>query len=147
MKSLEIVQKFFKMFKVLSKIAMIFCIVISCIWVVGLICALFYTNITTLNKVFMVQNMNTSTLWVYCLCGMMDVMVGVMRGMGYAIMPMLVSLTGACLFRIVWICTIFNHYRTLECLYISYPISWGLTFMVHLFCFFIIYRKLTKKAS
>lgn len=83
----------------------------------------------------------------YCLCGMMDVMVGVMRGMGYAIMPMLVSLTGACLFRIVWICTIFNHYRTLECLYISYPISWGLTFMVHLFCFFIIYRKLTKKAS
>lgn len=70
MKSLEIVQKFFKVFKVLSKIAMIFCIVISCIWVVSLICALFYTDITTLNKVFMVQNMNTSTLWVSCLCGM-----------------------------------------------------------------------------
>ncbi|MGN0402101.1 MAG: MATE family efflux transporter [Acetatifactor sp.] len=83
----------------------------------------------------------------YCLCGMMDVMVGVMRGMGYAILPMLVSLTGACLFRIVWIGTVFRHFKTLECLYISYPISWALTFLVHLCCFVVIYRKLMKKVS
>lgn len=70
MKSLETVQKFFKVFRVLSKISMIFCIVISCIWVVGLICALFYTNTTTLNQVFMIQDVNTNTLWVSCLCGM-----------------------------------------------------------------------------
>ena len=50
----------------------------------------------------------------YCLCGMMDVMVGSLRGMGYSIMPMLVSLTGACLFRIIWIYTIFKQYHTLE---------------------------------
>lgn len=82
----------------------------------------------------------------YCLCGMMDVMVGSLRGMGYSIMPMLVSLTGACLFRIVWIYTIFKQYHTLECLYISYPISWALTFLVHLLCFAIVYRRLLKKA-
>lgn len=82
----------------------------------------------------------------YFLCGMMDVIVGALRGMGYAIMPMLVSLTGACLFRVVWIYTIFQSYRTLECLYISYPISWALTFLVHLVCFGVVYRKLLKSA-
>ena len=81
----------------------------------------------------------------YFLCGMMDVAVGALRGMGYAIMPMLVSLTGACLLRVVWIYTIFQRYHTLKCLYISYPVSWGLTFAVHMVCFLIVYRKLLKK--
>lgn len=81
----------------------------------------------------------------YCLCGMMDVIVGSLRGMGYSIMPMLVSLSGACLFRVIWIYTIFQQYRSLETLYISYPISWTLTFLVHLICFFVVYRKLTKQ--
>lgn len=84
-------------------------------------------------------------LTLYFICGMMDVMVGLMRGMGYAIMPMLVSLSGACLFRVVWVYTIFQQIRTLECLYISYPISWTLTFLIHLICFIIIYRKTLKK--
>lgn len=83
----------------------------------------------------------------YFLCGTMDVMVGGLRGLGYSIMPMLVSLTGACLFRIVWIYTIFRQFKTLECLYISYPISWALTFLVHLICFLVVYRKLLKKES
>ncbi len=78
----------------------------------------------------------------YCLCGMMDVMVGSLRGMGYSIMPMIVSLTGACLFRVVWIATVFQEHRTLQCLYWSYPISWILTFSVHLVCFAVVYRKL-----
>lgn len=82
----------------------------------------------------------------YCLCGMMDVMVGGLRGMGYSIMPMIVSLTGACLFRVVWIYTVFRQYRTLECLYISYPISWGLTFLAHLVCFAVVYRRVCKRS-
>ena len=81
----------------------------------------------------------------YFLCGMMDVAVGALRGMGYAIMPMLVSLTGACLLRVVWIYTVFQRYHTLKCLYISYPVSWGLTFAVHMVCFLIVYRKLLKR--
>ena len=84
---------------------------------------------------------------IYFLCGMMDVMVGGLRGIGYSIMPMLVSLTGACLFLIVWIYTIFQEVRTLPCLYISYPISWILTFSVHLICFLIVYKKLFRKSS
>jgi len=81
----------------------------------------------------------------YCLCGMMDVIVGSIRGMGYGIMPMLVSLTGACLFRVVWIFTVFQRIHTLECLYLSYPISWALTFGVHMICFFIVFQKEKKK--
>lgn len=82
----------------------------------------------------------------YFLCGMMDVIVGSIRGLGYGIMPMLVSLTGACLFRVIWICTVFQKIHTLTCLYLSYPISWGLTFMAHLFCFLIVFSKVKKRA-
>ncbi|MBR1477913.1 MAG: MATE family efflux transporter [Lachnospiraceae bacterium] len=81
---------------------------------------------------------------MYCLCGMMDVMVGMMRGMGHSVVPMLVSLTGACLFRIIWIYTIFKSVHTLQCLYYSYPISWTLTFIAHVVCFAVIYRGLKK---
>ena len=63
----------------------------------------------------------------YCLCGMMDVVAGSVRGLGYSILPMLVSLVGACVFRIIWIFTVFQWQHTLFSLYISYPISWALT--------------------
>ena len=82
----------------------------------------------------------------YCLCGMMDVIVGSIRGLGYGIMPMLVSLTGACLFRILWIYTVFQKVHTLQCLYLSYPISWALTFAVHLCCFLFVFQRLKKRA-
>jgi len=80
----------------------------------------------------------------YALCGIMDVMVGLIRGLGYSVMPMIVSLTGACLFRVVWIMTIFEHYHTLDSLYISYPVSWTVTFLAHLTCFLIVYKKIQK---
>lgn len=78
------------------------------------------------------------------LCGMMDVMVGCLRGLGYSIMPMIVSLTGACAFRIIWIFTVFAASPTLETLYISYPISWLLTMSVHVICYIVVKRKLDK---
>ena len=43
----------------------------------------------------------------YFLCGLMDCMVGSLRGLGYSVLPMIVSLTGACGFRVFWIFTIF----------------------------------------
>ncbi|MGN1370212.1 MAG: MATE family efflux transporter [Aristaeellaceae bacterium] len=78
---------------------------------------------------------------LYCLCGLMDSAVGSLRGMGYSVMPMLVSLTGACLFRVVWILTVFAAHRSLDVLYVSYPISWALTFGVHMLCYAFIARK------
>ncbi len=80
----------------------------------------------------------------YFLCGIMDVMVGSIRGLGYAIMPMIVSLLGACAFRVVWICTVFQWDRTLDTLYISYPVSWALTAFVHVICFVVVWTKCRK---
>lgn len=81
----------------------------------------------------------------YFTCGIMDVMVGCLRGLGYSIMPMIVSLAGACGFRILWIFTIFAWDRSLSILYISYPISWVITFAVHMLCFLMVSRKLPKE--
>ncbi|MBO5229031.1 MAG: MATE family efflux transporter [Lachnospiraceae bacterium] len=83
----------------------------------------------------------------YALCGMMDTMVGALRGLGYSIMPMIVSLLGACAFRLVWLATIFqmDRFHTIEMVYISYPVSWTLTFTTHLICFIIVRKKLAKK--
>lgn len=80
----------------------------------------------------------------YFICGLMDCMVGGMRGMGYSILPMFVSLTGACAFRVIWIYTIFAMNRTLSTLYISYPVSWGITFAAHLVCYLIVLKKVKK---
>lgn len=82
----------------------------------------------------------TYMLPLYCLCGLMDVVVGSLRGVGYSIMPMIVSLTGACLFRVVWIYTVFEANPSLEVLYLSYPISWALTFGTHLLCYALVAR-------
>lgn len=82
---------------------------------------------------------------LYFLCGIMDVMVGSIRGLGYAIMPMIVSLMGACVFRVVWIFTVFKLYHTQFSLYISYPISWTITFAVHLICFFAVRKKVLER--
>lgn len=81
----------------------------------------------------------------YCLCGIMDVMVGSIRGLGYAVLPMIVSLMGACVFRIIYIYTVFEWDRTLHTLYISYPISWAMTAAVHVLCFLIVRRKIGKE--
>ncbi|MBO5372415.1 MAG: MATE family efflux transporter [Lachnospiraceae bacterium] len=78
---------------------------------------------------------------MYCLCGIMDTMVGALRGIGYAFIPMIVSLMGACGLRIIWIFTVFRWQHSLESLYISYPISWTITGLVHMLCYVIIRRK------
>ncbi len=82
----------------------------------------------------------------FFLCGMMDVMCGMLRGLGYSITPMIISMLGACGFRLLWIFTIFQIpiFHKIEMLYISYPISWIITFAAQLICFVLAYRKIKK---
>ena len=77
----------------------------------------------------------------YFLLGMMDVTTGVLRGLGSSLTPMIISVLGVCGFRIAWIYTIFANHHTPGTLFVSYPISWGLTFLLQLMAFFWIYRK------
>lgn len=81
----------------------------------------------------------------YCLCGMMDTLVGSLRGVGYSILPMIVSLTGVCAFRVIWIFTVFKSVHTQFSLYVSYPISWIITMLVHALCFMVVRKKVRKK--
>ncbi len=77
----------------------------------------------------------------YFLCGLMDTACGSIRGMGYSIAPTLVSLTGACGLRILWIFTVFQLNRTLFTLYLSYPVSWAITFIAHIICYSYFFKK------
>lgn len=83
----------------------------------------------------------------YAFCGMMDVMVGSLRGLGYSIMPMLVSLMGVCVFRLVWIATIFQQpaFHSIQTVYWSYPITWIVTFLTHLICYFWAMHRLKRR--
>lgn len=78
----------------------------------------------------------------YLLCGIMDVLASCLRGRGYSVLPMIVSLVGSCLLRLVWIATVFQLFRSTTTLYISYPISWILTALVHLICLLVVRQKL-----
>ena len=73
----------------------------------------------------------------YFLCGVMDVLVGALRGIGFSLLPTIVSLLGVCGFRITWIYTYFATHHTLRVLYISYPISWAVTAVLHLTVFLV----------
>ena len=83
----------------------------------------------------------------YFLCGIMDCMVGSLRGLGYSIIPMFVSLTGACGFRVLWVFTVFAAYHSLDVLYLSYPVSWAITAVAHMITFRKIRRKIPRQDS
>ena len=84
---------------------------------------------------------------VYFLCGIMDVFVGALRGIGYSIMPMFVSLLGACGLRLLWLATVFQipQYHTQDIIYLSYPITWVITFTVHALCYIWARKQVDKK--
>ena len=83
---------------------------------------------------------------IYALCGIMDVLVGALRGIGYSVIPMIVSLVGACGLRLVWIATVFQipQYHSLTTVYLSYPITWTITLTVHAVTFALAARKVLR---
>lgn len=83
---------------------------------------------------------------LYALCGVMDVLVGALRGIGYSIIPMVVSLVGACGLRLLWIATVFRipEYHSLATVYLSYPITWTITLIVHAITFALVARKVLR---
>lgn len=87
----------------------------------------------------------------YFLFGMMDVVSGSIRGMGNSLVPMITSIIGVCLIRVLWIYFIFNpntnftNYKDLSLLFISYPISWIATLIAHLITYIIVSKKIKQK--
>ena len=83
----------------------------------------------------------------YFIIGIMEVVVGSLRGMGYAVFPMIVSLVGSCLLRIVWLQTVFRieRFHNIDTVYLIYPISWVVTTLAHIITYIVVKRKLEKQ--
>ena len=80
----------------------------------------------------------------YFLCGLMDMIPGSMRGVGYSAVPMLLSIIGTVGTRLVWIYGVFPEHRSLYVLFMSYPVSWGLTIVMQAICLVFVRSKIRK---
>jgi len=83
----------------------------------------------------------------YFLCGIMDTMVGSLRGLGCSVIPMIVSLLGSCALRLVWVATVFRMNPSPEILYVSYPVSWTITGGVHFLTWLYVRKKAYAKVT
>lgn len=77
----------------------------------------------------------------YFLCGIMDTLVGVLRGLGSSVIPMFTSIAGACGLRLLWVAAVFPRYRTPFCLYLSYPVTWTITALFHFLFLMLAVRR------
>ncbi|HHW31599.1 MAG TPA: MATE family efflux transporter [Clostridiaceae bacterium] len=103
----------------------------------------FYTSseeVVELGMLRMVVMMTT-----YFTCGIMNVFPGITRGMGYSVSPMICTLVGACLMRIVWLATFFTWYPTMIMLFACYPITWTLAGIGQVGCFFYARHQIRKR--
>ena len=81
---------------------------------------------------------------LYFLCGTVEVVVGGLRGIGHPISTIAPALFSICVYRIVWVHTVFAFYRTPAVLYMSYPISWTINLIIDAVLFAYFYKKLVK---
>ena len=134
----------------------VFIVSLVCVFVIGLLISMgVYLSGEHLLKIYLPDSPEAIEHGVlrlkclclsYCLLGMMDVSGGGLRGMGVSLAPMIISVLGVCGLRIGWIYTIFQipEYHTPEYIYLSYTISWGITFVAQTIAYFIIYEKRKK---
>lgn len=85
----------------------------------------------------------------YFLCGIMEVLSGLMRGMGKPITPMIVSILGSCVLRIIWIITVCNIFLPgqITYLYLAYPVTWTVTCTAHTVCVVRAYKDLIRRRN
>ena len=91
------------------------------------------------------QSRNAIICPTYFLCGIMEVMVGMLRGLGYSIAPMIVSIAGVCGIRIAWIYIVFAADPSIQSLYMSYPVSWLITAAIHSVCFIAVRKSAERR--
>ncbi len=80
----------------------------------------------------------------YAFSAFMDCSIAASRGLGKSIIPTIIVIIGSCIFRIIWVYTIFAYYKTVESLYLLYIFSWILTSIAEIIYFTYCYRKQIK---
>ena len=83
----------------------------------------------------------------YFLCAIMEVLAGALRGLGHSLAPMIVTMLGACVFRVAWVIWIFPLDHTMNNLLLSYPVSWILVSSVNGLLLYIVCRKLFRSVT
>lgn len=85
----------------------------------------------------------------YAFSAFMDCTIAASRGLGKSAVPMLLVFLGSCVFRIVWVYTVFAHFGTLESLYLLFIFSWSITAIAEMLYFFLsaVKRQLPKAAA
>lgn len=73
------------------------------------------------------------------LCNLYEIAAGVLRGSGHSLLPAVITVLGTCVFRILWICTVFRLHPQLEVLYAAFPISWVITTILMLASLVFLY--------
>ena len=85
------------------------------------------------------------TFPIYFLAGIMSVLPGVIRGFGSSLPPSIISLVGACGFRIVWVYTAFKIWPHMSVLFLAHPITWIITNIALVINLIIVYRKAKRR--
>ena len=80
----------------------------------------------------------------YFSIGPMNIFVGGMRGMGHSMAPMLDTVFGTCVLRVLWVYTVFAMWPAWTVLFASYPVSWTLTGVLTGISYFVIKKKAEK---
>jgi len=83
----------------------------------------------------------------YFLSGLMDTTIAASRGLRRTLIPTIIVVIGSCIFRIVWVYTVFSYYKTIESLYLLYAFSWVFTGLLELGYFIYVYNKEKRKIN
>lgn len=79
----------------------------------------------------------------YAVSAFMDCTIAASRGLGKSVVPTVIVIMGSCVFRIIWIYTVFAYFGTITSLYLLYVFSWSITAVAEILYFVRIYRELT----
>ena len=77
----------------------------------------------------------------YCVSAFMDCTIAASRGLGKSLAPTIIVFLGSCVFRIIWVYTVFAHFGTIFSLYLLYAFSWGITAAAEIIYFVLYYKK------
>lgn len=119
---------------------LIFTIVLDAIFIVfGDTLIRFYTTEPTVIEFALIRM--KFVLSFQFLNAIMDVMSGSLRGIGYSLIPALISVAGVCGIRMLWIYTFFANSPTFLTLLSAYPVSWAITSFAILISYFIVKKR------
>ena len=79
--------------------------------------------------------------------GTYEIPAGCLRGMGISMAPTVLVIFGSCVFRLIYVSTIFAAHHDFLILTIVYPISWAITGVAVEICYFVMRRKLFARGT